>query len=299
MHRRQFLSVAAVTLGLAPLVAWLRAAVGRHSIRDEPRTIPGRENRGAWRSDLTPAEYHVLREHATERAGTSPLNHEKRSGHVRLRRVRPGALRLRYQVREWDRLAQLLAAAPQCRGHDGRSQLLHGSHRGALRAVWQPSGPPLRGWSEADWIALLHERPRTEVQARALTDADQHSTPSSCGPAWSSGSWKLEVGSRIDEIPSLDPDARPSSPPSVTCGCRGGFIGFGSDRAGSAALRRQPRHSDARPASAAREGWAGARHFCVRMLLVHRGRLRQGPRRGLHDVGVYRRHMCRIPTTRA
>src|SRR3972149_5730302 len=29
---------------------------------------------------LTPEQFHVLREHGTERAGTSPLNHEKRSG---------------------------------------------------------------------------------------------------------------------------------------------------------------------------------------------------------------------------
>jgi peptide-methionine (R)-S-oxide reductase len=29
---------------------------------------------------LTPEQHHVLREHGTERAGTSPLNHEKRTG---------------------------------------------------------------------------------------------------------------------------------------------------------------------------------------------------------------------------
>jgi peptide-methionine (R)-S-oxide reductase len=33
-----------------------------------------------WEKELTPEQYHVLRKHGTERAGTSPLNHEKRAG---------------------------------------------------------------------------------------------------------------------------------------------------------------------------------------------------------------------------
>ena len=33
-----------------------------------------------WQSSLTPDQFHVLREKGTERAGTSPLNREKRDG---------------------------------------------------------------------------------------------------------------------------------------------------------------------------------------------------------------------------
>ena len=33
-----------------------------------------------WKRTLRPEQFHVLREHGTERAGTSPLNFEKRSG---------------------------------------------------------------------------------------------------------------------------------------------------------------------------------------------------------------------------
>jgi peptide-methionine (R)-S-oxide reductase len=41
------------------------------------------KNDNEWRAELTPEQYKVLREHATERRDSSPLNKEKRSGTFR------------------------------------------------------------------------------------------------------------------------------------------------------------------------------------------------------------------------
>ncbi len=44
------------------------------------KTVPVAKSDDEWRKELTPEQYKVLRQHGTERAGTSPLNHEKREG---------------------------------------------------------------------------------------------------------------------------------------------------------------------------------------------------------------------------
>jgi peptide-methionine (R)-S-oxide reductase len=48
----------------------------------EPTTTPAtvQKTEEEWRDSLTPEQFQVLRKHGTERAGTSPLNVEKRPG---------------------------------------------------------------------------------------------------------------------------------------------------------------------------------------------------------------------------
>ncbi len=46
----------------------------------EDGRFPIEKTQDEWQSALSPSEFHVLRQHGTERAGTSPLNQEKRTG---------------------------------------------------------------------------------------------------------------------------------------------------------------------------------------------------------------------------
>jgi peptide-methionine (R)-S-oxide reductase len=71
LSRRSFLAASAAALA-APGAAL--AAPGRFEVTKTPEE---------WRRLLGPARYAVLREEKTERAGTSPLNREKRRGTYR------------------------------------------------------------------------------------------------------------------------------------------------------------------------------------------------------------------------
>lgn len=42
--------------------------------------FPVEKTEAEWKQLLSPEAFHVLRKHGTERAGTSPLDHEKRQG---------------------------------------------------------------------------------------------------------------------------------------------------------------------------------------------------------------------------
>jgi len=46
----------------------------------ERKSFPLERSDAEWRTNLAPEAYRVLRQHGTERPGSSPLNHEKRAG---------------------------------------------------------------------------------------------------------------------------------------------------------------------------------------------------------------------------
>jgi peptide-methionine (R)-S-oxide reductase len=49
-------------------------------LSERPKTTALAKTEEEWRATLTPEQFQVLRQHGTERAGTSPLNREKRPG---------------------------------------------------------------------------------------------------------------------------------------------------------------------------------------------------------------------------
>ena len=53
----------------------------------EEKEFPVHHSEEEWHKLLNSEQYRVLRQHGTERAGTSPLNGEKRVGALHLRRV--------------------------------------------------------------------------------------------------------------------------------------------------------------------------------------------------------------------
>ena len=98
MDRRTFLN--RVGVGLAGAIVPARAALAQSpadmkAIADlqanwktllaegakvELSREPLKRSNAEWKKTLTPEQYYILREEGTERAGTSPLNNEKRAG---------------------------------------------------------------------------------------------------------------------------------------------------------------------------------------------------------------------------
>jgi len=74
MVRRQLLA----GIGLTGLAAWSRSLFGGE--RAQAETFEIVKSEAQWRELLTPAQFRVLRQHATERPFTSALNDEHRQG---------------------------------------------------------------------------------------------------------------------------------------------------------------------------------------------------------------------------
>ena len=76
--RRQFVTILGTTVLGVPAVIWLADRFG--AAPASGMSFPVSHTDAEWRAKLAPAQFRVLRRQATERAFSSPLNHEKRHG---------------------------------------------------------------------------------------------------------------------------------------------------------------------------------------------------------------------------
>ena len=76
MTRRNWMGMLSA-LGFAPAVGTLSAKANESPLPESKRIT---RSDAEWKKQLTPAQYHVLREEGTERPFSSPLNNEKRPG---------------------------------------------------------------------------------------------------------------------------------------------------------------------------------------------------------------------------
>ena len=129
----------------------------------------------------------------------------------------------RHQVRQRHRLAELLAAARQCRRHRDRHDLRHAPHRGALPPLRRPSRPRLRRRAAADRAALLHERPRARLRAgRRLTQASERPHDQGIPSPRRSSSPPCGAAAAWQALPSPPRRASPSPPPALDAPAQGG-----------------------------------------------------------------------------
>jgi len=80
-NRRQFFAAVLTTAGLTPVVVWLARPGG--DVAADPSRYPFRQSDAEWRTQLSEAQYRVLRSRGTEWAFSSALDHETRRGTYR------------------------------------------------------------------------------------------------------------------------------------------------------------------------------------------------------------------------
>ena len=121
-----------------------------------------------WRDELTPEQYHVTREHGTERAFTGQYWNNRDDRHLQLRLLRPAAVQLRDQVRLRHRLAELLRPGREDAVTEYKDRSFFMTAPKSVAQMRRPSRPRLPGRTRADRPALLHERDCAQIREASV-----------------------------------------------------------------------------------------------------------------------------------
>ena len=121
-----------------------------------------------WRKLLTPEQYHIMREHGTERPGSCALNYEKRAGTFVCAGCDQPLFTSKMKFESgtgWPSFNDPVAGSVETT--EDRA-LRDAAHRGALQPLRQPSRACVSRRPAADRLALLHQRRRDELQAGVI-----------------------------------------------------------------------------------------------------------------------------------
>ena len=134
----------------------------------DTKTMTGKvqKSEAEWRKELTPMQYAVLREKATERPFSGEYEHEHRAGTYTCAGCGQTLFESDAKFNSgcgWPSFTAAGGGEPCRRG--ARRQPRHGPHRGAVLEVQRPSRPRVRGRPRPDRPALLHQFGRAEAAA--------------------------------------------------------------------------------------------------------------------------------------
>ena len=110
----------------------------------DTKTYPVTRSNAEWRQMLTPEQYHIMREHGTERPGSCALLVEKRPGTFSCAGCDTPLFEGKVKFESGTGWPSFNEPIPGSVEDDHRPQLRHGPHRGQLRHLRQPSGPRLQ-----------------------------------------------------------------------------------------------------------------------------------------------------------
>ena len=134
----------------------------------DTKTTSGKveKSEAEWRKELTPMQYAVLREKATERPFSGEYEHEHRQGTYTCAGCGQTLFESDAKFNSgcgWPSFTAARAGEPCRRG--ARRQPWHGPHRSVVLEVQRPSRSRVRGRPRPDRTALLHQFGGAEAAA--------------------------------------------------------------------------------------------------------------------------------------